>query len=107
MEVEIRVTLQVDQDDPTASFHPDQIRKTAVEAVRNALQFVEANGFSHSLASDVSIGLRDVEAVDSDMQRMMQAESEIQAAMQRFDETATPEEKAEWKAIAEANPQGD
>ena len=59
-EVELRVTLQLDADAPQAA---NKIKLAAKQAVSNALQFAYDNGFEHSLADDVSIGVADVEVI--------------------------------------------
>ena len=60
-EVELKVTLQLDYDDPQPA---DKIKLAAKQAVSKALQFAYDNGFEHCLADDVSIGVADVEVVD-------------------------------------------
>jgi hypothetical protein len=67
-EVEVKVTLQLDADEPQT---PETIRLAAKQAVSNALQFAYDNGFAHDLADDASIGVADVEvtAVDAECDR--------------------------------------
>ena len=59
-EVELKVTLQLDYDDPQPA---DKIKLAAKQAVSNALQFAYDNGFEHDLADDASIGVADVEVM--------------------------------------------
>ena len=59
-EVEIKVTLQLDCDGPHS---PDELKRAAERAVRDALQFGYDNGFSNDL-DDVSIGIADIEVLD-------------------------------------------
>ncbi len=67
-EIEVKVTLQLDADEPQT---PERIRLAAKQAVSNALQFAYDNGFAHDLADDASIGVADVEvtAVDAECDR--------------------------------------
>jgi len=62
-EVEVKVTLQVDTDEPQT---PKRIKRAAKQAVSNALQFAYDNGFAHDLADDASIGVADVEVTSVD-----------------------------------------
>jgi len=62
-EVEVKVTLQVDADEPQT---PKRIKWAAKQAVSNALQFAYDNGFTHDLADDASIGVADVEVTSVD-----------------------------------------
>ena len=64
-EVEVKVTLQLDADEPQT---PERIRLAAKQAVSNALQFAYDNGFAHDLADDASIGVADVEVTAVDAQ---------------------------------------
>lgn len=57
-EFTIEVTVQVDTDDPTRS--EEACARSAVEAIRNAVEYGEDNGFIHPLADEVSIGVRGV-----------------------------------------------
>ncbi len=59
LEVQILVTLQVEECDTTAKIDRATMRHAAKEAVRNAIQFANDNGFSHARANDLSIGFVD------------------------------------------------
>lgn len=60
-EIVIKVTLQVDPDDVNKIFTLEGLQDTAKEAVENALNLVEGAGFSHTLANEVSIGVKSIE----------------------------------------------
>jgi hypothetical protein len=65
MQVQILVTVDVDPidpDDDQASTGNSQ--EAAVEAVKNAVDFAEQNGFCHALADVVSIGVVSIELVE-------------------------------------------
>ncbi len=53
-EVDVRVTLQADMDEPHSEA---EIRNAAVQAIENAVRLGEDNGFCHDLADDVSFGV--------------------------------------------------
>jgi hypothetical protein len=59
-EVKVRVTLQIDADSPQEL---ERVKRAAKEAIANALNCAEGNGFEHCLADEVSIGVADVEPV--------------------------------------------
>ena len=67
MEVQILVTVQISFDDDTPDFAPgdpgeDRMRESAVEAVKNALEFVgDEMGFVHDMACIASVGVVDCE----------------------------------------------
>lgn len=66
MQVQVLVTVDVDpidSDDDKGS--TGEFQEVAVEAVRNAVNFGEQNGFSHALAEFVSIGVVNIELVES------------------------------------------
>lgn len=57
-EFTIEVTVQVDTDDPTTT--ETDCANAAVEAIRNAVEYGEDNGFLHALADEASVGVVDV-----------------------------------------------
>ena len=61
-QIQVTVTLQADLDNP---YIETEIRKAAVQAIENAVQRGEDNGFSHDLADGVSFGLVAVESLIS------------------------------------------
>ena len=63
MKTQILVTLDLDPDVQPGQFAPDEamIQASAVQAVRNALDTGEQNGFSHDLENVVSIHVQVVE----------------------------------------------
>jgi len=63
-EIKVLVTLQVDECDPDTKIDRDTMQQAAVEAVENAVRHAENNGFSHTWADDLSIGLVDAVAYE-------------------------------------------
>ncbi len=61
-EIKVLVTLQVDECDPAVKIDKYTMRDAAVEAVENAVKCAEDNGFNHSRADDLCIGVVSVEA---------------------------------------------
>jgi hypothetical protein len=64
MQVQILVTVDVDPIDPDDKGSTGEFQEAAVEAVKNAVDFAEQNGFCHALAEVVSIGVVSVELVE-------------------------------------------
>jgi len=65
-EIKVLVTLQVDECDPDTKIDRDTMQQAAVEAVENAVRHAENNGFSHTWADDLSIGLVDTVAYEDE-----------------------------------------
>jgi hypothetical protein len=65
-EIKVLVTLQVDECDPDAKIDRDTMQEAAVEAIENAVRHAENNGFSHTRADDLSIGLVDAVAYENE-----------------------------------------
>ena len=57
-EIQVLVTLQVDECDPDAKIDRSTMQDAAVEAIANAVRFGYETGFSHARAGDLSIRLR-------------------------------------------------
>ena len=60
-EVVVIVTLQVDPDELETELTQAAADQAGLQAVTNALELVQANGFSYDLAGSVSIGVAAVE----------------------------------------------
>ena len=62
MQVQVLVTVDVDPCDPKDNTgSTGEFQAAAVEAITNAVKFGEAEGFSHTLADYVSIGVVAIE----------------------------------------------
>jgi hypothetical protein len=63
MQVKVIVTLDIDPYEPDDhNISKDECQAAAVEAVKEAVDFAEQNGFSHSLADVACIGVVSVES---------------------------------------------
>ena len=60
-EIKVLVTLQVDECDPAVKIGKAAMENAAVEAIKDAVKRGEDNGFNHSLADEICIGVADVE----------------------------------------------
>ena len=58
-EIQVLVTLQVDECDPDAKIDRSTMQDAAVEAIANAVRFGYETGFSHARAGNLSIGFVD------------------------------------------------
>lgn len=58
-EIQVLVTLQVDECEPDAKIDLETMQDAAVEAVDNAVRHAYDNGFSHAYADELSIGFVD------------------------------------------------
>ena len=66
MQVQVLVTVDVDPCDPEDNKgSTGEFQAAAVEAITNAVKFGEAEGFSHTLADHVSIGVVSIEHYES------------------------------------------
>ena len=61
-EIQVLVTLQVDECDPDTKIDLNTMQQAAVEAIANAVRFAYDNGFSHAWTDDLSIGFVDAVA---------------------------------------------
>ncbi len=67
MQVQILVTLDIDPNEPDDDRgSTGEFQAAAVEAMRNAVEFAEQNGFCHALAEVASIGVVCVELVEEE-----------------------------------------
>lgn len=65
MQLQVLVTVDIDPDDPDDDKgSTGDFQEAAVEAVKNALQFAEQEGFCHALAEVASIGVVGIELVE-------------------------------------------
>jgi hypothetical protein len=65
-EIQVLVTVQVDEDDPNTKIDRGAMEKAAIEAVENAVRFAESVGFEHSSANELSIGFVDAVLYESE-----------------------------------------
>ena len=63
-EVTLTVTLQVSANDVDDQLSTKEASTAASEAVRHALDYMGQQGFVHSLADRVSVGVADVSVTD-------------------------------------------
>ncbi len=59
MEIRVLVTMQVEPIDQNVTDTREELEGAATEAVGNALKLVEANGYAHTYAEELSIGFVD------------------------------------------------
>jgi hypothetical protein len=64
-EIQVLVTLQVDECDPGKRIAKYIMESAAAEAVENAIRYAEADGFSHGEADNLSIGFVKAEIVNT------------------------------------------
>jgi hypothetical protein len=65
MQVQVLVTLDVDPIDPDDDKgSTGEFQAAAVEAVKNAVDFAEQNGFCHALAEVACIGIVSIELME-------------------------------------------
>jgi hypothetical protein len=66
-EIRVLVRLQVDECEPDAKIDLETMQDAAVDAVENAMRHAEDNGFSHTYADELSIGLVDAVLYEEDL----------------------------------------
>ena len=63
-EVKLTVTCQVSPINPEQKFDHTVVRAFVAQAIHDALEHEELNGFYHPMANEICIGIVDVEVVN-------------------------------------------
>lgn len=94
--VQIHIECQVDECEEGVTFSDEQKQAAAVEAIENAVRFGESNGFSHTHAADLAIGIVDVSASNEALDLL----EDLLAWTSHYTSQFSPPAYTAWKRIS-------